>query len=241
MALRPAVPLHQHRANRLVTAPAVEPVTAAQLRTHLVLAEAELPDAEANELIAEARQAIEDHAGLAFISQTWRLSLDRWPGRPEAWWDGVQQTAISELYAPDARAAVELARSPLQSVPRMTTYDEAGAATVYAAVPAVVLDGPAQIELATVVDVDTYSTPGRITLRAGATWPIATRANNAIEVLYVAGYGDTAADVPATMRRAIRLMASKMHAERGDGCSVADAYADSGAKALIDTYRNVRI
>jgi hypothetical protein len=226
MTLRPSIPLHQHRASRLVTAPAAEPVTAAQLRTHLVVSETEMPDAEANDLIAEARQFIEDQAGIAFVTQTWRLALDRWPGRAEAWWDGVREMPISELYSPDTRASIELPRAPLQSITSVTVYDEANAPTEYT---------PTDL-----FSVDTYSMPGRITLRAGATWPIAMRTNNAIEIDYVAGYGDAAA-VPATMRRAIRMLAAKMYAERGDGCSVADAYHMSGAKGLVDVYRAVRI
>lgn len=227
MTLRAAPTQHLHRSNRLTTAPAIEPVTAAQLRSHLYADATELPDADADMLIEEAREYIEIHAGLAFITQTWRMTLDHWPGRREEWWDGVQEGSIAMLYAPDYGCQIELPRAPLQSVDSLNVYGSDDVAVA--------------VTVADVFVVDAYSMPGRLSLRSGATWPIALRASNAIEINYIAGYGDAAADVPATMKRAIRMLAAKMYSERGDGCSVDDAYVSSGAKALVDNYRTVRI
>jgi uncharacterized phiE125 gp8 family phage protein len=241
MTLRAPAIQHLHRSNRLTTAPASEPVTAAQLRTFLYATVTELPDDEANLLIAEAREYIETHAGLALITQSWRMTLDHWPGQREDWWDGVREGAMSTLYSPDYACRIALPRAPLASVTNVKVYDEDGTATVYAAIPQVVLGGPAEIELSTVFNVDSYSMPGRLSLRQGAAWPVALRNTNGIEINYVAGYGDDVADVPASLKRAVRMLAAKMFAERGDGCSVDDAYVSSGAKALVDNFRNVRI
>lgn len=226
MSLRSPVQFNYHRANRLVTAPAEEPVTAAELRAHLIEDSTNLPDAEANALITEARQWIEDMTGLAFVTQTWRMNMDRWPGRREPWWDGLRDGAIGMLYEEDVELSIPVPRYPLQSVSDVDVYDEASNVVA--------------VTVASVFDVDTFSMPGRISLKYGATWPVAMRANNAIEITYVAGYGD-AADVPAAMKRAIKMLAAKMYSERGDGCSVDNAYVSSGARAIIDAYRNQRI
>ena len=226
MALRPAVPLYQQRGSVLVTAPATEPVTATELRTHLRVDATELPDAEANGLIAESRQTIEDLTGLAFISQSWRLSIDRWPGGAEAWWDGVRQMSITGLYAPSYMTSVELPRWPLASVTSVTVYDEDS--------------NDETVTVLNTFDVDTYNVPGRMTLKRGSTWPIALRANNAIQIVYVAGYANAAA-VPATMKRALKQLAAFSYTNRGDMCEPADAMEKSGANSLLAIYRPMRV
>jgi uncharacterized phiE125 gp8 family phage protein len=226
MTLRPSIPLYQQRGSVIVTAPASEPVTAAELRTHLRVDSTELPDAEANALIAESRQMIEETIGLAFISQSWRLSLDRWPGGAEAWWDGVRQMAISELYAPSYMTSVQLPRWPLASITTVTVFDE---------------DSNSQtVTVADTFDVDTYQIPGRMTLKRGSTWPIALRANNAIQIVYVAGYANAAA-VPATMKRALKQLAAFLYTNRGDTCEPAEAMSKSGADDILAIYKPMRV
>lgn len=225
MSIRTAVPLYQQRGSVLVTAPATEPVTASELRTHLRADSTELPDAEANSLIAEARSHIENEIGLAFISQSWRLAIDRWPAGGEAWWDGVREMSITELYRSNSLQSVTLPRWPLASITSITTYDEAST--------------PTSVTTANVFDVDTYRTPGRITPKRGQTWPVALRASNAIEIVYVAGYANAAA-VPAMMKRAVKQLAAGLYANRGD-CSVESVLKASSAGGLIDTYKIKRV
>ena len=187
MSLRQSVPLYQFHGSVIVTGPASEPVTASELRTHLRADATELPDGEANALITEARAEIETMTGLAFITQTWRLALDRWPAGGEAWWDGVREGSILELYGSNTLRSVDLPRWPLASITSVTTYDEASVSS--------------SVTVANVFDVDTYRVPGRITLKRGQTWPVALRGSNAIEIVYVAGY-TSAANIPAPLKRA---------------------------------------
>jgi hypothetical protein len=211
--LRTSAPLYQHRGSRIVTGPATEPVTADQLRTHLVdVSDTVLTDAEAERLIASARQYIEDATGLAMIEQVWLVALDRWPTGREPWWDGVRQGAISELSGP--KREYELPRFPLVSVDDVKVYDEAGSAT--------------SVVVANVFDIDTYSMPGRMALKRGAVWPVALRSVNAIEITYKCGYGTAADDVPGPLVEAVLQMAAYMWEHKG-GCSAADAYRNSGA------------
>lgn len=228
MALRRARLIHDYRGNRLQTAPAAEPVTLDELKTHLRITDTSEDD-YLTALIAEARQEIEDLTGIAFISQEWLLTLDRWPAAREDWWDGVREAHPDILYGGNRQnfASVVLPRYPLVTVDTITVYPETGAGTA--------------VTIANVFDVDTQSLRGRLTIKRGAVWPIALRANNAIEIAYTAGYGADATAVPAPLKRAIRQMAAYAYEHRGDGCEPKDAYPASGAKAILDRYRSIEV
>ncbi len=226
MTLRPSPHLHQHFANTLVTPPSVDPVTMAELKERLVITDDSENDM-INAFALAAIQYIERMTGIALITQTWKLTLDHWPTQNTPWWDGVRDGAISELFGSQYAADVELPRFPLQSVSSVTVYDEDGTSTA--------------VTIADVFDVDAASSPGRITLKHGATWPVALRANNAIEIQYIAGYGDAATDVPPLLKTAILQMAAYLYSHRGDDCEVGDAYMKSGAQAIASMYKVARV
>jgi len=62
--------------------------------------------------------------------------------------------------------------------------------------------------------VDTYSEPGRITPAYNTSWPTGIVHTNAIEVIYVAGYGAASA-VPASIKQAIKMTVESWYQERG--------------------------
>lgn len=219
MSLRPAVTFTRYRGHVLVTGPATEPVTASALRSFLVETADSLPDADANLLIAEARNLIEEMTGLALISQEWKMALDDWPMGGGPWWDGVRQGAISELMG--RPGFVYLPRYPLLDVVSVTVYDEAGNDTA--------------VNVAATFDVDTYQKPGRLALKSGATWPIALRPTNAIEIVYEAGF----ASLPPVLARAVKQVAAYLYTHKGDDCDMGDALAAAGT--LLDAYRVVRL
>lgn len=228
MTLRAPIRTSVHRGSVLVTAPSVEPVTAVQLQEHLRADVSILPNAEAEALIQEARQEIEDQSGLALINQSWRLSLDDWPNAQEQWWNGTMQASISELYGPRGIVGtIDLPRYPVGSITSITVYDEASNAT--------------SVTVAAVFDIDIYQRPARIRLKSGQTWPVALRPTNAVEIIYLAGYGTSANAVPAPLKRAIKLMAGYMFAHRGDGCDATEAYEKSGASAIVGKYKVKRL
>lgn len=228
MTLRNPIQTTQYRGSVLVTPPSIEPITASELQKHLRANESILPADDAYELIAEARQEMEDRTGMAFINQTWRLSLDDWPNSQQQWWDGSVQSSISELYGPRGLiGTISLPRYPVGSITSMTVYDEDSNAT--------------SVTVGDVFDVDTYQRPARIRLKSGQTWPVALRPTNAIEILYVAGYGPNAASVPYAIKRAIKLLAAYMFAHRGDGCDANEAYQMSGAADIASRYRVKKI
>ena len=89
---------------QLVTGPTAEPLPLAKAKRRLrVTTDAE--DSDIEDLIAECREQAEDECGRAFLPQTLRLALDRFPrhGRP-----------------------IAVPRPPLRSVTSVTYYDVAG-------------------------------------------------------------------------------------------------------------------
>lgn len=213
MTLRPQLSPLLPRGHRRTTAPAVEPVTATELRTFLREDSAGLPDATAELYIKQAREFLEEATGLAFIAQSWKMTLDNWPGYCEPWWDGVRQMAISELTSGRA-IDLTLPRYPLTGITSVTTFDEAGNSTVHV--------------VADYFNIDTQRMPGRMGLKFGALWPQATQALNAIEIVYTAGFGATATDVPALLRGAVLDLAGYYYSHRGE-CDLAEAAKKSGA------------
>jgi len=224
MALREPVPMFQHRGHVQTSAPSVEPVTADELRDLLRETSAGLPDSEAEGFITEARQYVEEITGLALITQSWKLAIDRWPTQREPWWDGVREGIIADLHGARYAGHLTLPRYPLQAVDTVTVYDEDSNST--------------NVTIPDVFDIDTYGKPGRMTLQRGATWPVALRANNAIEIEYTAGYGDDATDVPAAIKGGIKRMAAALYTDRGDCPSAA---AKAGVDKLVSAYRTARI
>jgi len=110
MAFRHTLRLWQKRASRIVTPPAVEPVTAQELRDFLRESAAGLPDDQAEAFITEARQLIEDFYNVAMIDQTWFVAAD---------------TFGADVRNPE----MELPRWPLKTVEDFKVYDPDGTAT----------------------------------------------------------------------------------------------------------------
>ena len=107
---------------------------------------------------------------------------------------------------------------PLQSVTSVTTYALDDSATV--------LD-PATYQ------VDTASSPSRLTLKATVLPPINLRAMNAVAVQFTAGYGDNASDVPAPIVEAILEIVAFLYENRGE----APAELPLDVLALLAPYR----
>ena len=223
MPLNPTSKVTTQGNNRLVTAPAQEPVDIVLLKSQLRITNS-AEDAYLAGILIDARKFIEVLTGLAFITQSWKVTMNTWPHGPTQWWDGVRETALGELYG-EAQDVV-LPAYPLQSITSVTTYDEADAGTV------------AELSL---FFANTTAYPGKMTLRGGGSWPTATRLYNAVEIVYVAGFGDNPTDVDSLAQRAIILMAAYLYQHRGDGCEPLYAYRKSGAAELLSEYTKARI
>lgn len=229
MALRAPDVRYQARANVLATPYTFDAVTLTEFKQHLRIAPAEdEEDLYIMQLLTDAAAYIESYTGLAIGTQIWTLWLDGWPGYAEPWWNGMRDGARAELYSNrTARGVVEFPRFPLVTVDEVAVYDEDSNETL--------------ATIADVFDIDTASTPGRLALKRGGTWPIATRAVNAVKITYTAGFGTTAIDVPSPVKRAIMLMATSVYTHRGDGCTLAEGYKKSGAQSWLAPYVPARL
>ena len=119
--------------------------------------------------------------------------------------------------------ALELPKPPLVSVTHVKTYTDADAASTFSA------GG---------YFVDTNSLKGRVVLRTAAAWPDATRAANGIEIQWVAGYGATAASVPAPIKHAMLLLIAHWYDNRSSVETVEVVKeVPLGAEALLNAYK----
>ena len=113
----------------LISGPAEEPVSVAELRSYL--RDPADADSVLTRLIKAAREYVEEATGLIMVSQVRELTLDAWPGGGDGlgWWDGVQEGALIGR----APRYVELPRGPLISITSVKTYDTGNNATTWEA------------------------------------------------------------------------------------------------------------
>lgn len=163
----------------LTTAPVVEPLDREEAKLHLRVDVAD-DDYLIDGLIAAARSALEVRVHRAFITQTYTLTLPRFPG-----------------------ARIQLPWAPLQSVTSINYLDGNGdsqllASTVYNVIaPA----GP-------------FALPGWIELAWAQAWPSTRSQDEAVTIVFVAGYGDGAADVPTGIKQAMLLQVGNLYEHR---------------------------
>ncbi|MGH6719750.1 MAG: head-tail connector protein, partial [Alphaproteobacteria bacterium] len=181
---------------------AERPVGLAEAKLHLKLDTTD-EDVLVDALIDAATEACRRFTGRELVSQTWRLMLDA---------------------APDG-GAIELPRPPLIAVTHVKTYDDADAATTFAAGN---------------YFVDTASVPGRVVPRTGATWPTVGRAANGLEVEFVAGFGAQASAVPAPLRQGILVLVAYGY-ERREAQAEEPATLPAAVRALWQPFRVARL
>jgi hypothetical protein len=182
----------------LVSAPATEPVTLSDVKAFLRVDDTN-DDTLIASLISSARRACEEYTKRAFITQTWSLTLDRFPCEDD--WEGPYRFLAPrcDIYA------IQLPRQPIQSITSIKTTDGANAQTTVAG--------------------ETYTldvSGGRALLNDGFVWPCDLRDFAAVEIITVNGYGDAAA-VPEPIKQAILQYAATMYSSRQcsdlpDGC-----------------------
>jgi len=209
---------------QLVTGPTVEPVSIAELKATIHVDDDIIDDDGV--LIANlyaVRTILEEHLDRALITQTWRMFLDVPPAGELPWWDGVREGAD----IPRIQRAIILPKAPLQSVSSINSYNDADAATLFAAAN---------------YFVDTVTDPGKIVLRTSATWPTVERVANGLEINFVAGYGDGWNDVPMPIRTALIEMVRVVYDQcEGDGGKMTAAMIPDSAKRFLQPYEHKRL
>jgi uncharacterized phiE125 gp8 family phage protein len=210
----------------IVTAPAAEPISTATAKEWLriesgVTADDTLIDA----LVVAARQHVEEYCQIRLITQTVRQTLDRWPGY-----------RANAIMPNDGRISdwkngevdyVELIARPVQSITSVTLYDDAGNSDTWAS---------SNYRL---------SAPGdrsRLVPTDNAAWPSAERRSDAIEIVYVAGFGNAGSDVPDAILKAMKLLVAHWYENR-EAVVIGTITAELpfAVKALLQPYRFITI
>lgn len=109
-------------------------------------------------------------------------------------------TATYTLYLDEFPTIIYPPMPPLQSVTHLKYYNTGNTLTT--------------LTENTDFTVDTKNEPGRIEPEYGKSWPSTRDRFNAVELKYVAGYGDAASDVPERYVQAILLLVANWHENR---------------------------
>ncbi len=150
-----------------------------------------------NALITAAREYAEGVQRKAYITQTWELTLDQWPGRGSNN-SGYISNRHHVAYAPII-SYITVPLPPLQSVTSVKYYGT---------------DNAEYTMPATDYFVDTKNQPGRIALAYSKVWPTTTlRPIDGIVIRFVTGFG-AATDVPKKIKQAMLMHIAWLYEQR---------------------------
>jgi hypothetical protein len=153
---------------RLHTPPAAEPVTLAEAKEQTRVSGSD-EDSHLNLCIAAAREYCETYQGRAYVTQTWKVMLDRFPNAGEEW--RADKGFVTAEHTTDP-GTILLPRAPLQYVTSIAYVDT---------------NGTTQTLSASDYTVDTASEPGRITPAYNESYPSTREQANAVTVTFNAG------------------------------------------------------
>lgn len=182
---------------KLKTPPASEPISLAETKSYLKVS-GTTDDVLISQMISAVRKSCEDWTGRALVTQTWTLWRDAFPHRKK---DRLPHDGYFELpvdFADEAQRVISIPRPPLQSVTFLKTYNTGNQATTFDASKYLM---------------DAASEPGRIVLNQSNSWPTGLRPANALEIEFVAGYGDASA-VPDALKQGMLLWIKLLAADR---------------------------
>lgn len=175
----------------IVTARTTDPVSSNEIKLALRIPTSDTThDDLIDDVMEVAIDTVQNYLQRTFTQETLKLSLDAIP---------YQDDMLPEVeglttgpYLTRVARSVSLPRPPLLYINSVKTYADDDTATTMAS---------------STYYVDTASEMGRVVLRTGSTWGDMLRVANALEVIYVAGYGTAATDVPKPIRQAITSLA----------------------------------
>jgi len=172
-------------------------------------------DTQITAYIAAATEAVKQYLRRAILTETFVFKADGFtdPGgddRLMALGPGVHTASVP--YVLGGGETLDLPFPPLQSVTSVVTYDRGNNAATYDA-------SQYQMDLQS----------GRIYLNEGEVWPSDLRAQDAVQVTYVAGYGS--GSIPAPILEAIRMYVEALY----DGCGE----LSDKARMILSPYRRM--
>ncbi len=177
----------------LVEGPTVEPITLAEAREHLRLVPTGSPASHPDDSLIEV------------LIQAARQHFDGkegWLGRALI----TQQWELTLDRFPTNEIRIPL--PPLQQVDSIKYDDEEGAE---------------QTVSPTVYVVDTNPDGGWVVPVSGESWPTTLDGINTVRILFSAGYGDAATDLPAPLIAAMKVLLAHLYANRDNNAEIPQA------------------
>lgn len=209
--------------SKVTTAPASEPVSLAELKLSLRITDT-AQDSILTQYITDARDMAERYTGRKFITQTLTSYVDPCESSfHEAFWTGIRVGAKG--YTATNRGEIVFDWAPAVSISSVVTIDSSNTETVYDS-------GNYYLEN---YDDDLNA---KLQFNDNATLPGDLRDRNSWKIVWVAGYGSASSDVPASIRRAILILAGYLYENRGD-CE-GDCLAKCGVSTILNPYKIIR-
>ena len=217
--------------------PAAEPVSLVEAKLW-VKQDAPDDDALISGLITSAREMCETYTNKAFVTQTWKMQMDAFPGyidRRSGASQAVRTLSTGVWEVIGNRWGFVLPASPVQSVTSLTYNDQYGNSQT--------------LTPGTSYTVDTASSPARIFPVFSSFWPLTQYAPNAVETTFVCGYGNVEVDVngntewpgPASIRTAILMQLSWLYNNRDAQIVTTGVIRENSAvAALLNQFRDLR-
>lgn len=205
--------MRYNRKSVVVTASTDSPaVSTAEIKDFLRI-DTSHDDAVIEAYVKTATEAVKEYLRRAVLTETFVFRADGFadPGgddRLAALGPGTHTGSLDAILG--GTDTIDLPFPPLQSVTSVVTYDRGNNASTFAA-------SNYQLDLQT----------GRIYLNEGVSWPSSLRAQNAVEITYVAGYGS--GSIPEPILQAIRGYTENLY----EGC----AGFDDKIRTLLAPYR----
>ena len=178
-----------------VTAPAQLAVSVADMKTYLRVDTSD-DDALIEDFIESATETIKEYLQRALITETFLLTMDgfNWSDDDYGLSLGAGVHTASVPYQYGWGDEIDLPYRPIQSITSLKTFNRDNTESTFSA---------SNYEL--------DEEGGRLYLNEGATFPTELRDREAVNVTYVAGYGDNGSDIPKPITQAIKTYVSKMY------------------------------
>lgn len=198
---------------RLSTKAATPLITTDEAKNYLRV-DSSTDDALIDLFVEAATTQVENHIHRSLISQSWTLTMDNFDRHSDHILDqlgeGVHNLPMSVAFRSDV---VFLARMPIISITSVKTTDTDNSQTPFDS-----------------SNYDFSAETGQLFLNDGSVWPTNLREKDAIEIIYVAGYGTAATDVPAPIRQTVYYQLGRIYENRG-ACDLDDV-----AKGQLEGY-----
>lgn len=177
--------------------PTVEPMTLDEAKLHLRV-DHTLDDALITAMISACRDFAETKTQRSLMTQTWVLTLDSFPG------PSLMGVPFGRAYSLPEHAII-LERPPVQSITSIKYLDTSSTQQTMPTTDYVDLtNGGAQ----------RVDAPVRITPVFGKIWPINQPQIGAVQVQYIAGYGNAGSNVPGGLKAWMKLRLGAMYENR---------------------------